>query len=263
MEARDVVEAVLAAIAPSTAGSRQPDPHRPAELRRRLPADALRPPTSKPRALLRHDIDALASRFGVSFEQAAQRLCSLQRTGARGVPFFFLRVDPGRQRQQALLRGRLSVRPLRRQSAPAGSCTAPSPHPARSASRSRNCPTAPPSCASPNASKAPPPPGASRRPRTSSPWAATSPTPRDLVYARRTESGARRRRHRAFLPAVRPPELPQPRVSAAGAPFGSGSEFGWGFTLSVRSKEIGKARALPWTRWGLRPQTPIALRGLS
>ncbi len=43
---------------------------------------------------LRHDVDALAARFGVSFEQACHRLSSLQRTGARGVPFFFLRVDP-------------------------------------------------------------------------------------------------------------------------------------------------------------------------
>ena len=43
---------------------------------------------------LRHDVDALAARFGVSFEQAAHRLATLQRPGARGVPFFFLRVDP-------------------------------------------------------------------------------------------------------------------------------------------------------------------------
>ena len=43
---------------------------------------------------LRHDVDALAARFGVSFEQACHRLSSLQRSGARGVPFFFLRVDP-------------------------------------------------------------------------------------------------------------------------------------------------------------------------
>ena len=42
---------------------------------------------------LRHDMDALASRFGTSFEQVAQRLSTLQREGARGVPFFFLRVD--------------------------------------------------------------------------------------------------------------------------------------------------------------------------
>jgi predicted transcriptional regulator/DNA-binding XRE family transcriptional regulator len=43
---------------------------------------------------LRHDMEALSARFGVSFEQACNRLCSLQRPGARGVPFFFLRVDP-------------------------------------------------------------------------------------------------------------------------------------------------------------------------
>jgi len=43
---------------------------------------------------LRHDMEALAARFGVSFEQACQRLSTLQRPGARGVPFFFLRVDP-------------------------------------------------------------------------------------------------------------------------------------------------------------------------
>ncbi len=43
---------------------------------------------------LRHDMEALAARFGVSFEQACHRLSTLQRTGARGVPFFFLRVDP-------------------------------------------------------------------------------------------------------------------------------------------------------------------------
>jgi predicted transcriptional regulator/transcriptional regulator with XRE-family HTH domain len=43
---------------------------------------------------LRHDVTALAARFGVSFEQACNRLATLQRPGARGVPFFFMRVDP-------------------------------------------------------------------------------------------------------------------------------------------------------------------------
>jgi len=43
---------------------------------------------------LRHDMEALAARFGVSFEQACHRLSTLQRPGARGIPFFFLRVDP-------------------------------------------------------------------------------------------------------------------------------------------------------------------------
>ena len=43
---------------------------------------------------LRHDMEAIAARFGVSFEQACHRLSTLQRPGARGVPFFFVRVDP-------------------------------------------------------------------------------------------------------------------------------------------------------------------------
>jgi XRE family transcriptional regulator, fatty acid utilization regulator len=41
----------------------------------------------------RHDIDRLRQSFGVSFEQACHRLSTLQRPGARGVPFFFCRVD--------------------------------------------------------------------------------------------------------------------------------------------------------------------------
>ena len=41
----------------------------------------------------RYDVDVLRSRFGVSFEQAANRLTMLQRTGAQGVPFFMLEID--------------------------------------------------------------------------------------------------------------------------------------------------------------------------
>ena len=40
-----------------------------------------------------YDIDRLSSAFSVSFEQACQRLTTLQRENKRGVPFFFLRVD--------------------------------------------------------------------------------------------------------------------------------------------------------------------------
>ena len=43
---------------------------------------------------LRYDIERLAARFAVSFEQAAQRVSTLGRPGQRGVPFFFLRMDP-------------------------------------------------------------------------------------------------------------------------------------------------------------------------
>jgi XRE family transcriptional regulator, fatty acid utilization regulator len=42
---------------------------------------------------VRHDIELLQSRFGVSFEQVCHRLSTLQRPGARGVPFYFVRVD--------------------------------------------------------------------------------------------------------------------------------------------------------------------------
>jgi predicted transcriptional regulator/DNA-binding XRE family transcriptional regulator len=41
----------------------------------------------------RCDIDVLRSRFGVSFEQAANRLTMMQRPNASGVPFFMLEVD--------------------------------------------------------------------------------------------------------------------------------------------------------------------------
>ncbi|MEO1495149.1 MAG: short-chain fatty acyl-CoA regulator family protein [Pseudomonadota bacterium] len=43
--------------------------------------------------LKRYDVDRLAAAFGVSFEQVCHRLTTMQREGARGVPFFFLRVD--------------------------------------------------------------------------------------------------------------------------------------------------------------------------
>jgi len=40
-----------------------------------------------------YDIDLIRTRFGVSFEQACHRLTTLARPGARGVPFFMMRVD--------------------------------------------------------------------------------------------------------------------------------------------------------------------------
>ena len=41
----------------------------------------------------KYDVDVLRSRFGVSFEHAANRLTTLQRPGASGVPFFMLEID--------------------------------------------------------------------------------------------------------------------------------------------------------------------------
>ena len=112
LEAREAVEAVLA------------DASRP----RRRPAMLIRvgllnyvagallmpyAPFLDAARALRHDMEALAARFGVSFEQACHRLSTLQRQGARGVPFFFLRVDPAGNVSQAVLGGGVSVRPLR------------------------------------------------------------------------------------------------------------------------------------------------------
>lgn len=41
----------------------------------------------------KYDIDRLGTHFAVSFEQVSHRLTTLQRKGAQGVPFFFLRID--------------------------------------------------------------------------------------------------------------------------------------------------------------------------
>ncbi|MEO1611212.1 MAG: short-chain fatty acyl-CoA regulator family protein [Pseudomonadota bacterium] len=41
----------------------------------------------------RHDIELLAEAFGASLEQVCHRLSTLQRPEAKGVPFYFLRVD--------------------------------------------------------------------------------------------------------------------------------------------------------------------------
>jgi predicted transcriptional regulator/transcriptional regulator with XRE-family HTH domain len=42
---------------------------------------------------LGYDLEVLGQRFGASFEQVCQRLTTLQRPTARGIPFFMLRVD--------------------------------------------------------------------------------------------------------------------------------------------------------------------------
>ena len=40
-----------------------------------------------------YDLDRVGARFGVSYEQACHRLTTLAKPGARGVPFFMMRVD--------------------------------------------------------------------------------------------------------------------------------------------------------------------------
>lgn len=41
----------------------------------------------------RYDLEVIGHRFGTSFEQTAHRMTTLQRPEARGIPFFFVRVD--------------------------------------------------------------------------------------------------------------------------------------------------------------------------
>ena len=93
IEARDAVDALIAPVAPTTPEA--------ANLIRvgllNYAAAALLMPYQPFLAAaedMRYDFDGLGARFGASFEQIAHRLSTLQREGARGVPFFFLRVDP-------------------------------------------------------------------------------------------------------------------------------------------------------------------------
>jgi predicted transcriptional regulator/DNA-binding XRE family transcriptional regulator len=93
LEAREAVEPIVVAATPSS--------HEAAELLRigllNYIAGAILMPYGdflEAAAQNRYDVDAIAARFGVSYEQACHRLSTLQRNGARGVPFFFLRVDP-------------------------------------------------------------------------------------------------------------------------------------------------------------------------
>lgn len=50
-------------------------------------------PFAEAAAAARHDLAVLGARFGVSFEQLCHRLTTLQRPGAKGVPFFMIRLD--------------------------------------------------------------------------------------------------------------------------------------------------------------------------
>ncbi len=92
LRGRDVIEALITEIDPSTpeaAGLIRLGLVNYAAAALLMPYDAF---LTEARAL-RHDIDILAARFSVSFEQAAHRLSSLQAPGNRGIPFFFVRTD--------------------------------------------------------------------------------------------------------------------------------------------------------------------------
>jgi predicted transcriptional regulator len=50
-------------------------------------------PVPRRRGKARYDVDRLCAEFGASVEQVSHRLTTLSRSGARGIPFFMLRVD--------------------------------------------------------------------------------------------------------------------------------------------------------------------------
>ena len=93
LEAREAVEPIVAAAAPS---SREAGELLRIGLLNYIAGAILMPydKTLNAARELRYDVDDITARFGVSYEQACHRLSTLQRDGARGVPFFFLRVDP-------------------------------------------------------------------------------------------------------------------------------------------------------------------------
>ena len=94
LERRDLLDSLIdrAALADPTADSRLR-----VELANYFAAAVLMPYAAflaEARAT-KYDFDLMATRFGVSFEQACHRATTLQREGAQGVPFFFLRIDKG------------------------------------------------------------------------------------------------------------------------------------------------------------------------
>ena len=99
LEAREAIEAELKRAAPSSA---EAESLIRIGLLNYVAGALLMPyfPFQRAAAALRHDMEAVAARFGVSFEQACHRLATLQRPNvagradSRGVPFFFLVVDP-------------------------------------------------------------------------------------------------------------------------------------------------------------------------
>jgi predicted transcriptional regulator/transcriptional regulator with XRE-family HTH domain len=93
LECRDAIEPIVTAAAPS---SRDAGELLRIGLLNYLAGAILMPYATFLSAAqeLRYHVDDLAARFGVSYEQTCHRLSALQRSGARGVPFFFLRLDP-------------------------------------------------------------------------------------------------------------------------------------------------------------------------
>src|SRR5271167_1698023 len=66
-------------------------------------------------------------------------------------------------------------------------------------------------------------------------------------------------RKRLIDPLAIPPE--RGRIDDGSGNFLRDHGGSWGAGTPIQQSSKDKARALPWTRWGRRPQTPLALRG--
>ena len=92
-EFREVIDALVAAASPPDEGTRQ-------LLRVSLAnyaAGAIMMPYGRFLASAEaqhYSVDRLCGEYGANVEQVSHRLCTLARPGARGVPFFMLRIDP-------------------------------------------------------------------------------------------------------------------------------------------------------------------------
>lgn len=110
LEAGPVIEAELAAAAPRLEDGA---PTAAQLLRMNLAsywAAALMMPYARFHAAaesLGYDMELLQARFSAGFEQVAQRLTTLQRPGARGIPFMMLRADRAGQISKRFAAGRL------------------------------------------------------------------------------------------------------------------------------------------------------------
>ena len=61
----------------------------------------------------RHDLERLSIQFGASIEQVAHRLSTLQRPGAKGIPFFLRPRRSGGHGHETSLRHAAAIRPFR------------------------------------------------------------------------------------------------------------------------------------------------------
>ncbi len=164
------------------------------------------------------DVELIGARFGASWEQVAHRLTTLGRPGARGVPFFMLRVDRAGNVSKRFSAGAFPFARL------GGTCPRWAIHsafesPGRVVAQLVDLPDGKAFLTVARTVRAWRSPSAS--PRRCSPWRwAARPASRPALLRAGTEGGEAGR-HRRLLPALRAPRLP-----VAGGPGAVGSARG-------------------------------------